>query len=68
MLTLSRKPGQALVLNIGHDQVIHLTVTEMRGRQVKLAIDAPKQVTILREELIQPSQAVTTQVTAHGQQ
>ncbi len=52
MLTLSRKPGQTLILDLGQQQSILLTVTEVRGQQVKLSIDAPQQVTILREELL----------------
>ncbi len=52
MLTLSRKSGQTLILDIGQQQSVLVTITEVRGQQVKLSIEAPRQVTILREELL----------------
>jgi carbon storage regulator len=47
MLVLSRKPGEKI--HIGSDIV--LTVVEVRGNRVRLAIDAPDDVRILRREL-----------------
>lgn len=47
MLALTRKKGEALVLN--HN--IELTILEIRGDQVKLGIKAPKQVPIYRKEV-----------------
>ncbi len=47
MLLLTRKPEQSV--HIG-DRVT-ITVSEVRGHQVKLAIHAPEDVSILREEL-----------------
>jgi carbon storage regulator len=47
MLVLSRKPGEALV--IGGD--ITVTVVEIKGNRVKVAIDAPDSTHIVREEL-----------------
>jgi carbon storage regulator CsrA len=47
MLVLSRKLGEKVVIG-GH---ITLTVVEVRGNQVRLAIDAPKHIRILRGEL-----------------
>jgi carbon storage regulator len=47
MLVLSRKVGETIVIG-GH---IHLTVTEIRGSSVRFAIEAPRDVVILREEL-----------------
>jgi carbon storage regulator len=43
---LSRKPGEKLV--IGDDIV--LTIVEVKGNRVRLAIDAPDDVRILRSE------------------
>lgn len=48
MLILTRKPGQSL--KIGDE--ISVTVTRIGRGQVHIAIDAPKCVKILREELI----------------
>jgi carbon storage regulator CsrA len=47
MLVLSRKPGEALV--IGAD--IKVTVVEIKGNRVKVAIDAPDSTNIVRGEL-----------------
>jgi carbon storage regulator len=47
MLVLSRKVGDAVVL--GSD--IEIKVLEVNGTEVKLGIEAPKKVTILRKEI-----------------
>ena len=47
MLVLSRKPGEQVV--IGND--ITITVVEVQGNRVRVGIDAPEQVRILRGEL-----------------
>jgi carbon storage regulator len=47
MLSLARRPGQKI--RIGENVVI--VVREVRGRQVKLGIEAPPQVRVLREEI-----------------
>jgi carbon storage regulator CsrA len=47
MLVLSRKPGEALV--IGAD--IKVTVVEIKGNRVKIAIDAPDSTRVARGEL-----------------
>ncbi len=47
MLILSRKPGESIM--IGDDIEVHLI--EMEDGKVKLGIDAPKNIDILRKEL-----------------
>lgn len=47
MLSLARRPGQKI--RIGED--IILVVREIRGRQVKIGIEAPAHVRVLREEI-----------------
>lgn len=47
MLVLSRKVGEKLL--IGENIVI--TVTEVRGDKVRIGIEAPPDVRVLREEL-----------------
>ncbi len=47
MLVLSRKKDQAII--IGDD--IELTIIEIQGDQVRLGINAPKNVSIYRKEL-----------------
>lgn len=48
MLVLRRKAGEAIVLN----QVIVIRVLNVEGDRVKLGIDAPPDVIVVREELI----------------
>jgi carbon storage regulator len=47
LLSLARRPGQKI--RIGED--IILVVREIRGRQVKIGIEAPAHVRVLREEI-----------------
>lgn len=47
MLALSRKKGEALVVNNN----VEITVLEIKGEQVKLGIAAPKEVPIYRKEV-----------------
>lgn len=47
MLVLSRKPGESI--QIGHN--ITVRVIECRGNRVRLGIDAPDEIDILRGEL-----------------
>jgi carbon storage regulator len=47
MLALTRKKGEALVINNN----IEITVIEVRGDQIKLGITAPKDVPIYRKEV-----------------
>ena len=48
MLVLRRKAGEAIVLN----QVIKIRVLGVEGDRVKLGIDAPPDVIVVREELL----------------
>ena len=47
MLVLSRKPGEKVIIGNG----ITITILETKGNRVRLAIDAPDDVRILRAEL-----------------
>lgn len=49
MLVLQRKKGQAILIN-GN---IEVTIVEITADKVKLSIDAPKDIPILRSELAQ---------------
>lgn len=48
MLVLTRAIGEKLIINNGE---IKLNVLEVKGNQVRIGIDAPKHVTIHREEI-----------------
>ena len=47
MLALSRKKGEALMIN----NDIEITVLEVKGEQVKIGISAPKEVPVYRKEV-----------------
>ena len=48
MLVLTRKTGETIQI----DDDIQITVSEVRGGRVKLSIDAPKCVRIVRKEVL----------------
>jgi carbon storage regulator len=47
LLILTRKSGEGLF--IGDD--IRITILEIRGKQIRLGIEAPPSVVVLREEI-----------------
>ena len=47
MLALSRKKGEALIIN----NDIEITILEIKGEQVKIGISAPKEVPVYRKEV-----------------
>jgi carbon storage regulator len=61
MLVLSRKPNEAIVIDGG----IRITVAGIRGNQVRLGIEAPGSVAVLREELCIPAHAGTSEARKH---
>jgi carbon storage regulator len=56
MLVLSRKVGERVILAGG----IVVQVLEVSGRRVRLGIEAPREVTILREELSSAEEPAAT--------
>lgn len=48
MLVLSRKIGESIQIAGG----IRVTVTEVRGGRVRLSIEAPADVRVLRQEIV----------------
>lgn len=49
MLILQRKASESLVIN-GN---IHITIQEITADRVKIAIDAPREISIVRSELLE---------------
>jgi carbon storage regulator len=57
MLVLSRKPLQSIM--IGSD--IRITVVKVERNQVRIGIEAPRELTVLRSELIAAGDAGSEQ-------
>ncbi len=47
MLALTRKKGESLIVNNN----IEITILEIRGDQIKIGVNAPKEVPIYRKEV-----------------
>ncbi len=47
MLALTRKKGEALVINNN----VEVTILEIRGDQIKIGVNAPKEVPVYRKEV-----------------
>jgi len=62
MLVIKRKVGESIVL--GED--IEIIVSEVIGDKVKIAIDAPKEIKIIRRELKDTSDFNKTAISAVG--
>lgn len=56
MLVLSRRPGESIIIGEGKGR-IRVTVVEVSGDRVKLGIEAPQEVVILRQELCEAVEA-----------
>jgi len=67
MLILTRKPGESVYL--GDD--VKITIVEIKGHQIRLGIDAPRDLRIYREEIYEQireenRQAAETGATSQG--
>jgi carbon storage regulator len=51
MLVLTRKPQESIIL--GLDGKIKVTILGVKGNQVRIGIEAPKDVDVHREEIYQ---------------
>jgi carbon storage regulator CsrA len=56
MLVLSRKNGESVVIDGG----INITVLKVRGNTVRLGIEAPQRISVLRSELCERHGKVET--------
>jgi len=51
MLILTRRQGEAITLTI-EGKTVTICVHEIKGAAVKLAIDAPQEIRVMRKELV----------------
>jgi len=71
MLVLTRKIGETIVI----DDDVRITVVQIKGKQVRIGVDAPKETKIHREEIYQAIQdenraamkSMATELTSLGQ-
>jgi carbon storage regulator len=63
MLVLTRKTGQKLI--IAND--IEITILETKGEAVKIGIDAPKHISIYREEIYEEIKKANRQATEQAE-
>ena len=62
MLTLTRRAGESVVIG----DSIRVTVKEVRGRTVQLAIEAPRGIPVYREEIYRTIEAENRAAAAQG--
>ncbi len=55
MLVLTRRANQSI--HIGDD--IHIKILDIRGRYVRIGVDAPKEISVYRNEIYQKMQQLS---------
>jgi carbon storage regulator len=60
MLILTRRTDEAIVIRNRFGAEIRLVVVEVRGKKVRLGIEAPADVSVIREEIRKRESAVET--------
>ena len=53
MLVVTRRPGEAIVIELPTGELIEVVVLSVKGNQVKLGTDAPEHLPVVREELLE---------------
>ncbi len=64
MLVLSRRPGEALVIGDG----IRIVILSVEGERVRVGIEAPREVPVLRAELAEAVSEENTRAARTGVQ
>ena len=57
MLILTRRPSETLIIELPTGERIEVTVLGIKGNQVRIGTDAPDEISIVREELLEGAQA-----------
>jgi len=53
MLILTRRPGETLIIETPAGEQIKVTVLHVKGNQVRIGTEAPDDIQIVREELLE---------------
>ena len=64
MLVLTRRPGESIV--VGENIVV--TVIEIKGGQVRIGVDAPREVAVYREEIYEQVKQENLSAIANAEQ
>lgn len=51
MLILTRRPGETLIAEMPNGQTIELTILGIKGNQVRIGVEAPKDIPVHRKEI-----------------
>lgn len=49
MLVVTRRPGEAILIELPTRELIEVRVVRIKGNQVRLATDAPRHLPVVRE-------------------
>ena len=60
MLVLTRRAGESLCIGDG----VRITVLEVAGEKVRIGIDAPRSVSVVRSELVDAAESVNREAAA----
>jgi len=52
MLILNRKKDDGILITTMHGEQIRVCICDISGSRVRVGIDAPRDITVLREELL----------------
>ena len=53
MLILTRRPSETLIIELPTGEQVQVTVLGIKGNQIKIGTDAPDDIAIVREELLE---------------
>jgi len=57
MLILTRRPGESIIIETPAGKLIQVTVLGVKGNQVRIGTEAPDDISIVREELLERLQS-----------
>ena len=57
MLILTRRPGESIIIETPTGERIQVTVLGVKGNQVRIGTEAPDDISIVREELLERLQS-----------
>jgi carbon storage regulator len=53
MLAIPRRPGETIVIELPTGERVSVAVVRIRGNQVRLSVEAPRELPVVREELLE---------------